>query len=42
VFDVQSDGFDHEIEFVGAVDFSGNAVIFADVMIRDLVKSYSR
>ena len=29
VFVVRPDGFDHEIEFVGAVDLSGNAVILA-------------
>jgi hypothetical protein len=28
VFVVRSDGFDHEIESVGAVDLSGNAVAF--------------
>jgi len=29
VFVIRLDGFDHEIEFVGAVDLSGNAVVLA-------------
>jgi hypothetical protein len=29
VFVVRLDGFDHEIEFVGVVDLSGNAVVLA-------------
>ena len=28
VFVIRLDGFDHEIEFVGAVNLSGNAVVF--------------
>ena len=42
MFGVRLDGLDHQIEFVGAVDLSGHAVILVWRDDRDLVKSYSR